>query len=582
MLVSAFRRTIELRRALIEALARIENLEAALVAGKPLNVTVTASHAEAIASMAEEAPKLIEAPRIAEIAAEIDASDRIEPPGFPVVALGALLASAAALAAAHIQMLSGQGGVVLTLLVGAAVIAAAEWRRRHRAERGEETPRLNPDLWTVLLGLAVMLAAIFYGRYVFAAVHPRAAVFALAMMALGALALSYWHGLSLAYAGLALAAAAPAMSPIQAPGAWGQYAFLALFGALTLWTARRRQARVLAWLALAPALFWGANIAVIGGADFNIGVGGIFLAALAGIALTYAGPSAVALPFPRFWSAPWREPMLLGHAFAALAAFAFAALLIRHPAGVSHAGAALLIFTIIVAGAGAVRPGLWLALGLALMTNTAVITLWPLAGIDRIGALGVSGGAAALLALAGFVAMSQSNDRRPGAWLAGAAPIAILAGSYVRSEGWEQHYLWSVGAAIVLIGNALAIMRYQSARAVSAAFIFGASISAACLAAMLAPLAQQPFLLALALPVLASVHRWRPNLGLRIALLALLGALALVLLNVGAGRLWLLIWSAVALSAAAAAYFYGRLPAPAARPKTISEPQAAPQPEMHS
>src|SRR5690349_6290289 len=159
MLVSAFRRTIELRRALIEAMARIENLEAALVAGKPLNVTVTASHADAVASIAQEAPRLLEAPRVAEIAAEVDASDRIEPPHIGVLALGAVLASAAALAASSVRALSGQGGVVLSLLIGLAVVGVAEWRRRAAAAEPESnSSKLNQPVWIALLGLVVMCA----------------------------------------------------------------------------------------------------------------------------------------------------------------------------------------------------------------------------------------------------------------------------------------------------------------------------------------------------------------------------------------------------------------------------------------
>lgn len=586
MLVSAFRRTIELRRALIEAMARIENLEAALVAGKPLNVTVTA--ADAVAAIAQDAPKLLEAPpRVAEIAAEIDASDRIEPPGFAIITLGALLASFAALAAAQVRALSGQGGVVLALLVGAAVIAAAEWRRRDRLQREAEAPKFNADLCIAVLGIGVMLAAILYGRYGLAAVHAPAAVFGLAMLSLGAIGLSYVQGGALMFVALALAALAPAMSPIQAPGAWGQYAFLALFSALASWAARQRRARVLSWLALAPALFWGGNLAVIGGVAFNIGAGALFLAAITGIALLYAAPSAVALPFPRFWSAPWREPMWLGHVFAVLAAAMFATLLIRFPAGVSQAGAALLIFTIIVAGAGAVRPGLWLALALALVTDVVIVALWPLEQLDYAGALGVSGGAAALLGLAGAVAMSQSNDRRPGAWLTALAPIALLAACYVRAQAWEQHFVWSLAAAALLALNLFAALRLQTARTVAAAFIAGAALSGAALATMLTPPDLQPFALAASLPAFALTHRWRPSVGLRIAALPVSATLAVVLVQDGGARPWLLIGSGVAMCAAAFAYFYGRLPRPATRPKTVSEPptkapEPAAQPEMHS
>jgi hypothetical protein len=587
MLVSAFRRTIELRRALIEAMARIENLEAALVAGKPLNVTVTAFHAEAIASIAEGAPRLLEAPpRVAEIAAQVDASDRIEPPHIGVLALGALLAATAALAASSVRTLSGQGGVVLSLLIGLAVIATAEWRRRADAGNLESNQsKLNQPIWIALLGLVIGFAAIMVGRWTLGSVHPPTAVLGVSLLALGALALAARYGLQLMAPALLFASAAPAMSAIQAPGAWGQYAFLALFTAAVFSLARRRAAPIWAWLALAPALFWGVNIAMIGGVDFNVGVGGLYLAALAGLGLLYAGPSAPALPFPRFWSAPWTAPMLLGALLTGSAAAAFTALLARHPADASHAGAALLIFTIILAGGGAVRPGLWPTLPLALAANTAIVALWPLPDIDYTDAVGISAGAAALLALAGLVALSQSDDRRPGAWLAAFAPVSLFAAFYIRVEAWDQHFAWSLGAAALLAVNLFAALRFQNVRAVCAAFVGGAAVSGACLAAML-PAAQQAFVLAAALPALALIHRWRPNLGLRIAALVIVAVLALVLINPRA-QPWLIVWSVFALCGAATAYFYGRLPPRPARPKTVAEPKPAaheptPQPEMHS
>jgi hypothetical protein len=593
MLVSAFRRTIELRRALIEAMARIENLEAALVAGKPLNVTVTASHAEAIASMAQDSPKLLEAPaRVAEIAAEVDASDHIEPPHIGVLALGAALASSAALAASSVRALSGQGGVVLSLLVGLAVIGVAEWRRLNDAAESEpKSDKLNQPVWIALLGLLVMFAAIMIGRWTLGSVHPPTAVLGVSLLAFAALGLGARYGLHLLAPALLFAGIAPAMSPVQAPGAWGQYVFLALFTAVMLWLSRKRAAPVWAWLTPAPALFWGVNLAIIGGVDFNVGVGGVYLSAIAGLALAYAAPSAIAMPFPRFWSTLWSGPMLLGALLTVAASAAFAALLVQHPAGPSQAGAALLIFTIVVAGAGAVRPGLWLTLPLILLVDTAIIALWPLPDIDYTDALGASTGAAALLTLAGFVAMSQASDRRSGAWLAALAPISLFAASYVRAEAWDQHFAWSLAAAALLAINLFATLRFQTVRAVCAAFVAGAALSGAGLATLLAPPAQQAFVWAAALPAFALIHRWRPSLGLRVAAALAFAALAVVLIVQGGAHPLLVLWSGIALCAAAAAYFYRRLPPSPAHPKTVAEPEPvvrepAPaqeaQPEMHS
>lgn len=521
MLVAAFRRTIELRGALIQAMRRIENLEAAVVAGRPLNVTVTSSLADAVASIAGSAPRQIEGPRIEDIVAEVEAYDRIDPPSFGVIAFGAGLAAFAALAAANVRALSGQGGVVLAFLVGLTVIGAAEWRRQ--TDLGKEAPRFSPSssAWTALLGLAIMFAALQFGRWQIGAVHPPAAVFGLSALAGAAAALSFRHGPALIALGLVFAGLAPAMSLIQAEGAWGQYAFLIGFTALVLWIARRRAAPVWGWLAAAPALFWGVNIAVIGGGGFNVGVGGLYLAGLTALGLFYAWPSAIALPFPRFWATHWREPMLLGHGIAVVASLALAALLTTHPAPASFAGAALLAYAALGVFAGALRPGLWLALPLAALTCAVCLAFWPSADsgvVDAPSLAMISTALALVFSLGGWVAMAQTKDARAGAALAALGPMLIFAAAFLRLGGFGGVLVWATVALVVAALNALCLVQMRRARSSAApAFAAGAALAATAALAVITPAPYQPLALAASLPLIALIDRWRSDPGLRFA-----------------------------------------------------------------
>lgn len=526
MLISAFRRTTELRGALIQAMRRIEKLEAAVAAGRPLDVRVTSVNItaaeETVASLAAQQPRLLEAPpTIEEIVAQAEAQDRIDPPHIAVLAFGAGLAAFASLAAAHVRALSTQGGLALAIAAGLAVIAAAEWRKRHDGET-QPSPLLRPSsaALSALLGIIIIFAAILYGRWVLGALHPPAAVFALGALAVGAAALSLRYGAILLTAALVAMALAPAQSLIQAPGAWGQYAFLFVFTAAIAELARLRAAPLWAWLAMPIALFWGINAAIIGGEPFNVGVAGLYLAMLAALGFFYAWPAASALPFPRFWASAWREPMLVGHALALIAATALAALLLAHPAPVSFVGAALLALAAIAIGAAALRQGLWLAPVLAALSGAVVLAFWPAVDgiVDAPGVLMIAATLGLLFSLGGWAAMTSAADARAGAALAALTPVLIFAAAFWRIGGFGGAQAWAAAALVIGGINAISYLQLRRAKP-QAASAFAAGAAFACAAAFTAitPEPYQALGLALSLPLIALAERWRDEPGLRFA-----------------------------------------------------------------
>ena len=553
MLISAFRRTTELRGALIQALKRIEKLERAIATGQvtvavtqvaaaPSSVSASAPaptpSTEPIAPLAEPAltaspsqPAFTSPLTIDEIAAAADAKDKIDPPHIAVLALSGVLASVAALAAAHVRALSGEGGLFLALLTGALIIGAAEWRKRH--DGAPQTPPrfgLTNAALTALLGIALMGSAILYGRWGLDALQPPAAVFAIAALGAASALLSLRFGSALLAPALICMALAPAQSLIQAPGAWGQYAFLAGFTALSFVLARQHKQRRWAWGAAAIALFWGVNLAIIGGAPFNVGVGGLYLAALAILGLLYAWNAAGALPFPRFWTAKRDEALLLGHALAAAAATTLAALLIVHPAPPSFTGGALLALVALSLAAGALRPGLWLAPFIAVLSAGVVIALWPPDGagfVDAPTVLIVAAALGFLFSLGGWASMTGNAESRPGAAIAGLAPIFIFAAAYWRIGSFGGDQMWAA-AALVLAGiNTICALQLARTRPHAAsAFWAGAAFACAASLTAITPSPYEALGLALSLPLIAAVERWRNEPGLRFAA----GALCVIVL----------------------------------------------------
>lgn len=519
MLVVSFRRTVELRGALIQTMRRIERLESAIVAGAPLEISVRQVPTEAIGDSAQPRPRLIDAqPTIDEITAAVEASDRIDPPHLGVLSFGAGLAAFAAMAAARVDALSGGAGLALATIVGLIVVAAAEWRLR--VDRKANAANDGAALRAALLGVGVIFAALLYARYGLGSLHAHTAVLAMSALALFTALLSLRFGPWMLGASLPAAALAPALSPIGAHGAWGPYAFLFGFTALALLLSRRAQAPIWAWGAAAIALFWGANAAVIDTTPFNVAIAGIYLAGIAALGLSYAWASSDDLSFPRFWEGAWPAERVLGHAMTAIATVALTALLLRHAAPVDYAGWSLILLALGAIVAFALRPGLWLAPILAATAAATAIAFWTASNglVDAPNLLILTAALGLIFSLGGWAAMMRAPEAPAGAAIAAIAPVVLFAAAFWRVGGFGGEHAWASAALAIGALNVLAHLQLRATQPGNAsAFAAGAALAGSAALATIAPAPYQPLAFAAALPLLALIDRWRSDAGLRFA-----------------------------------------------------------------
>ncbi|MGE0830534.1 MAG: DUF2339 domain-containing protein, partial [Hyphomonadaceae bacterium] len=540
LLVVSFRRTVQLRRALIHAIHRIERLEAGLPphqlsAPSPdlIREALAAQAAHETPALQSAAPALAPEPAAREeapfatldqLAAEAP-PDRVDPPHLGVLSAGAGLAVFAALAAAHTGALSAIGGMSVAFGIGAAVLLVSEWRLRVAGATLAENWKPHAAAVTALLGFALLFATILFGRWALEAAPPLASVHGVFALGFGAALLSLRHGQSLIAFALLCAAIAPSLSPIGAVSGVGHYLPLLALCALIMALSRRRGATPSlwwqAWGAAAVALFWGVNAALIRTEPINIAASGLYLASLAALGFGYAWQSGGApLAFPRFWKAAWSEPAWLGHFMAGAASGALFVLTASFAAPAPYLAAGLCALAAIGVAAGALRAGLWLAPAIAALTCAAAIALWPAVGAtpDAPGLLVLGLSLALLFALGGWLMMARADDPRPGAYVAALAPILIFAAAYARISGFGAPVLWASAAFMIAVINVASYERTKTMKRDAAApFAAGAALAfTAALAALIAA-PYQALALALALPLAGLVNRWRDETGLRVA-----------------------------------------------------------------
>jgi uncharacterized membrane protein len=555
MLISAFRRTIALRNALAAAMERIERLEGQVANGLPavaapaprreVPVEPPAPMLEAPAPPKEAPPPPSPPPPIIERAAVEQAPLRaaeaergapdaapagagVAPPGFGLIAFIGALATFAVLAAAHEGAYDGAIGVALALVVGLAVLAAAEWRRS--VERIDVTLPHAPDqsALAAMFGLGVMLVGLLYGRYALGAPAPLGAFLGVAAAALAAALLTLRYGAWLMVFAILAAVAAPGFAPADAAGGLARYGFLAAFAMLAMALSRQRQAPLWAWIGAAIALGWGVAAFGLDRPELAA-ASAVFFTALAACGIAYAWRGGAPSPsYPIFWSngASWPEPKIVGHALFVLAGACVGGVLLTKDAPTPVANASLATFCAIAAGAAMLRPGLWLAPFFAALVGAGVLALWP-AGADG---LVNAPSLVTLAAMLGFVfsfggglMLLRARDSNPGATLAALAPIGVFSALHWRiGAAFGAPPLWAAAALIIAGLNAVCYLQLAKARQGAATpFAAGAALGVALAAYAITPAPYAPLALALAIPLCALIDRWRKEPGLRYAAIAL-------------------------------------------------------------
>ncbi|MBL8549857.1 MAG: DUF2339 domain-containing protein [Hyphomonadaceae bacterium] len=527
----SFRRTIQLRSALIEAAERIDRLENALASARtgaplafpPSNVPEPDQRPALAPPRPEAPPETLPAPQPEprpnfrspasppEAAPPRPAS---EAPFTITPSLAALLVGGVAVGvfiAALSEQLSGAAAAVVALIASSAALALAEWLRRAR-------PRARRTFLCglTIFGLAAAMASLGFASIRFNALDPDMAFLICAAGVVGALLLSELYGAPMLLFGLLAGATLPIVLGPGAEGALPRHAFLLALAAMAVSLARRRAEPLWAWIGTAAALAWSLVAVAEADAPLEVGAAAAAFAALAGLALAYAWEHARA-PLRHFGGdhpAP-TEPLILGSTVCLAGALLTAGLAVR--AG-PDAIWAIPFLLILVAGASltaAWAEGLAAAALLAAALAAALLAVWP-NPLHEPGLLICALILTLVSIAAGWWMLTRARHAAPGALLAALLPLAALICAEARLITFEAAELW-IGAALLLLGLNLVLFARTSKTEASSPFAAGALVAACAALGFLAPDAWRAPALALALPALALLDRRAHQRSLRLA-----------------------------------------------------------------
>ena len=219
-------------------------------------------------------------------------------------------------------------------------MAAGEWTRRKESVSAiDALPIANIPAILTAAGTAVAFATVYAAYALYGFLVPATAFILLGLVALGTLAAALLHGPALAGLGVAAAFATPILVSSEKPDFWALYIYLAIVTAAAFGLARIRLWRWLAVTTILFALLWTfpcleCGPSMIGPHAFHV-VAGFVLAALLVVCGFLFGPPA---------DEGRIEPISSG----SLAAYLAGATLIVLAS--FHADAAMIVFTVLVAG----------------------------------------------------------------------------------------------------------------------------------------------------------------------------------------------------------------------------------------
>jgi uncharacterized membrane protein len=235
------------------------------------------------------------------------------------------------------------GPGVRTFLGGAfaiALLAAGEWTRRKESTSAiEALPIANIPAILTAAGTAVAFATVYAAYALYDFLAPATAFVLLGLVALGTLAAALLHGPALAGLGLAAAFVTPILVSSEKPDFWALYIYLAIVTAAAFGLARIRLWRWLAVTTIVFALLWTfpclqCGPSMVGPHAFHV-MSGFVLAALLVVCGFMFGP-------------PVDEGQIEPISSGSLAAYLLGATMIVLES--SHGDAAIIVFTVLVAG----------------------------------------------------------------------------------------------------------------------------------------------------------------------------------------------------------------------------------------
>jgi uncharacterized membrane protein len=359
-------------------------------------------------------------------------------------------------------------------LFALALLAAGEWTRRsENASNIQVLPIANIPAVLTAAGTAVAFATVYAAYALYDFIAPATAFLLLGLVALGTLACALLHGPMLAGLGVVGAFATPVLVSSEKPDFWSLYIYLAIVTAAAFGLARIRLWRWLAVTTIVFGLLWTLPVLKfdppqVGPYAFHV-MSGFVLAALLVVCGFLFGPSADDGSI---------EPISSG----SLAAYLLGATAIVLAS--SHADAALIVFTILVAATLFVAwfaPAAIGAIAFAAAFVFVVFAEWAVRGNPDLtvmpgGPLPGMGGPAAIegsvslhmataaifaggFGAAGFMAQGRSFSAIiPVVWSAAGVftPLSLLIALYARIAHLNRSIPFAILAVLLAAGFAAA------------------------------------------------------------------------------------------------------------------------------
>ena len=487
--VLAFLRLERYRKALIEQQLRIDALEAALAGHGPLPLPAPQAAAPPAQIAAPTMPaRVVERPAVVHPPAPVEpifpepsvpatrapkAAAAVEPAQPLDLGTWALWGAGAAIAFAVIAFLNNaynQGffnqasQLLLGYVMAAGLIGGAEvLRRRAITHPPQDLQSRHTPKILAAAGLVCAYGITFVGFARLALLPPPAAIGLMGLCALGAFALSLWHGRLTAWFGVFAGFGAPALvgSSDTPATAIFLYLFAICAGAFAL--SRYKKWYGLGWAAAAAAIGWSAWWTFGWFSPSGVSAASIYLVAITVLGVAFAwdeAREARRVPLPATHAA-W-----IGLATIIGAGTALAWLVTNAHGFGSPAVYALIAATGVTAVFAAWRPALSPAPALLGVSTVVALALWP--EIDTSGAartfVGFSGALGFAASVGGWTMMARNPAPGAGAVVAALLPTLALFIAHTRlGTAIDQPSGWGIAALSLAGFNAVALDRISSA-----------------------------------------------------------------------------------------------------------------------
>ncbi len=360
--------------------------------------------------------------------------------------------------------------LLLGYLIGAGMIGAGEaMRRRNLVEPPADWQARHTPAILAAAGLFCAYGITYVGLARLPQLHmpPAAAIGLMGACALGGFALSLRHGRALAWEGLAMGFAAPALVGVIGASATAFFAYLFAITAAAFALTKHRDWHLFGWAAALGALAWAGVWIFFFVLPSGVSAAAGYLVALTVLGVAFAWEHAQEpVAFSRRMALPWPLPAWVGVAMIGAASALLVTLSIKAAGAGGAAVTALVVITALLSIAAAFREGFAPTPVIAAAAALVAIAAWPpiLFAYDARAFAGVAGAFGFVSCIGGWLMMARNRAPGPGAMLAALAPTAVLLIAYLRlGAAINMPVMWGGAALMLAAFNGFALDRISNA-----------------------------------------------------------------------------------------------------------------------